>query len=315
MRVRCFSANTCGQSRKKCVPLPHKPRNETGIANRIGMLKIGKFNTLKVVKTVDFGAYLDGGEKGEILLPRKFLPEQPCAEGDELSVFVYYDSEDRLIATTRKPYVQVGQFARLQVKSVTKVGAFLDWGVEAKDLLVPFREQHGEMQPDRYYIVYVYLDFATGRIVASAKLDKFLDNVPPEYTPNQPVEILVVQETQLGYKVIINNLHWGVIYHNEIFRPVAIGEHLQAYIKQVRDDERIDVSLQPTGYEQRIDPLSETILKRLDEAGGRLPLSDKSPAEEIARYFQCSKKSFKKAIGALYKARRIVIDEQEIRKA
>ncbi|WP_346701495.1 S1-like domain-containing RNA-binding protein [Barnesiella sp. An22] len=279
------------------------------------MLQIGKFNTLKVVKTVDFGLYLDGGEKGEILLPRKFLPEKPYAEGDELSVFVYYDSEDRLIATTRKPYVQVGQFARLQVKSVTKVGAFLDWGVEAKDLLVPFREQHGEMQPDRYYIVYVYLDFATGRIVASAKLDKFLDNVPPEYTPNQPVEILVVQETQLGYKVIINNLHWGVIYHNEIFRPVAIGEHLQAYIKQVRDDERIDVSLQPIGYEQHIDPLSETILKRLDEAGGRLPLSDKSPAEEIARYFQCSKKSFKKAIGALYKARRIVIDEREIRKA
>ena len=293
----------------------HESHNETGIANRIGMLQIGKFNTLKVVKTVDFGLYLDGGEKGEILLPRKFLPEKPYAEGDELSVFVYYDSEDRLIATTRKPYVQVGQFARLQVKSVTKVGAFLDWGVEAKDLLVPFREQHGEMQPDRYYIVYVYLDFATGRIVASAKLDKFLDNVPPEYTPNQPVEILVVQETQLGYKVIINNLHWGVIYHNEIFRPVAIGEHLQAYIKQVRDDERIDVSLQPIGYEQHIDPLSETILKRLDEAGGRLPLSDKSPAEEIARYFQCSKKSFKKAIGALYKARRIVIDEREIRKA
>lgn len=309
-----FCKQLRAESKELCT-FAHESHNETGIANRIGMLQIGKFNTLEVVKTVDFGLYLDGGEKGEILLPRKFLPEKPYAEGDELSVFVYYDSEDRLIATTRKPYVQVGQFARLQVKSVTKVGAFLDWGVEAKDLLVPFREQHGEMQPDRYYIVYVYLDFATGRIVASAKLDKFLDNVPPEYTPNQPVEILVVQETQLGYKVIINNLHWGVIYHNEIFRPVAIGEHLQAYIKQVRDDERIDVSLQPIGYEQRIDPLSETILKRLDEAGGCLPLSDKSPAEEIARYFQCSKKSFKKAIGALYKARRIVIDEREIRKA
>lgn len=279
------------------------------------MLQIGKFNTLKVVKTVDFGVYLDGGERGEILLPRKFLPERPCAEGDELSVFVYHDSEDRLIATTRAPYAQVGQFARLQVKSVTKVGAFLDWGVEAKDLLVPFREQNGEMQQDRYYVVYVYLDFSTGRIVASAKLDKFLDNVPPEYEPNQSVEILIVQETQLGYKVIINNLHWGIIYHNEIFRPVAIGERISAYIKQVRDDERIDVSLQPMGYENRIDPLSELILQRLDEAGGRLPLSDKSPAEEIARYFQCSKKSFKKAIGALYKARRIVIGEEEIHKA
>lgn len=279
------------------------------------MLQIGKFNKLKIVKTVDFGVYLDGGEKGEILLPRKFLPVQPCTEGDELSVFVYHDSEDRLIATTQQPYVQVGQFARLQVKSVNRVGAFLDWGIEAKDLLVPFREQNGEMQPGRYYVVYVYLDFATGRIVASAKLDKFLDNVPPEYTPNQPVEILIVQETQLGYKVIINDLHWGIIYHNEIFQPVSIGERLQAYIKQVRDDERIDVSLQPTGYEKRIDPLSDLILQKLDEAGGRLPLCDKSPADEIARYFQCSKKSFKKAIGALYKARRIVIGDEEIRKA
>lgn len=295
--------------------MPQQVPGETGITNTVNMLQIGKFNKLKVVKTVDFGVYLDGGEKGEILLPRKFLPAQPCTEGDELSVFVYYDSEDRLIATTQHPYVQVGQFARLQVKSVTRVGAFLDWGIEAKDLLVPFREQNGEMQPDRYYVVYTYLDFATGRIVASAKLDKFLDNVPPEYTPNQPVEILVTQETQLGYKVIINNLHWGIIYHNEIFQPIAVGEHLQAYIKQVRDDERIDVSLQPTGYEKRIDPLSDLILQKLDEAGGRLPLCDKSPAEEIARYFQCSKKSFKKAIGALYKARRIVIGDEEIRKA
>lgn len=278
------------------------------------MLQIGKFNKLKVVKTVDFGVYLDGGERGEILLPRKFLPERPCVEGDEISVFVYYDSEDRLIATTRAPYAQVGQFARLQVKSVTKVGAFLDWGVEAKDLLVPFREQNGEMQQGNYYVVYIYLDFSTGRIVASAKLDKFLDNVPPEYEPNQPVEILVVQETQLGYKVIIDNLHWGIIYHNEIFRPVTVGERMRAYVKQVRDDERIDVSLQPTGYEKRIDPLSELILQRLDEAGGCLPLSDRSPAEEIAHHFQCSKKSFKKAIGALYKSRRIIIGEEEIRK-
>lgn len=278
------------------------------------MLQVGKFNKLKVVKTVDFGVYLDGGEKGEILLPRKFVPGGACEEGDEIDAFIYYDSEDRLIATTQSPWVKVGEFARLQVKSVTRVGAFLDWGLEAKDLLVPFREQAADMQPGNYYVVYVYLDFATGRIVASAKLDKFLDNVPPEYTLNQPVDILVVQETQLGYKVIIENLHWGMIYRNEIFRPIAVGDRLQAYIKQVRDDERIDVALQPSGY-GRIDPLSESILQRLEAAGGVLPLSDKSPAEEIARYFQCSKKSFKKAIGALYKARRIVIDEDSIRKA
>ena len=270
------------------------------------MLQVGKFNKLKVVKTVDFGVYLDGGEKGEILLPRKFVPEQSCSEGGEIDVFVYYDSEDRLIATTQKPYAQVGEFAWLQVKSVNRIGAFLDWGVEAKDLLVPFREQNTDMQQGEFYIVYVYLDFATGRIVASAKLDKFLDNVPPEYEANQPVEIIVTQRTPLGYKVIIDNLHWGVIYHNEIFRPITIGEHLRAYVKQVREDDKIDVMLQLPGYE-KIDPLCESILQKLNEAGGVLRLSDKSPAEEIAHYFQCSKKSFKKAIGALYKARRIVI--------
>ena len=254
------------------------------------MLQVGKFNKLKVVKAVDFGVYLDGGEKGEILLPRKFVPEQSCSEGGEIDVFVYYDSEDRLIATTQKPYAQVGEFAWLQVKSVNRIGAFLDWGV------------------------YVYLDFATGRIVASAKLDKFLDNVPPEYEANQPVEIIVTQRTPLGYKVIIDNLHWGVIYHNEIFRPITIGEHLRAYVKQVREDDKIDVMLQLPGYE-KIDPLCESILQKLNEAGGVLRLSDKSPAEEIAHYFQCSKKSFKKAIGALYKARRIVIEENSIRKS
>ncbi len=276
------------------------------------MLQIGKFNRLKYVKSVDFGVYLDGEEKGEILLPRKFVPEQPLNEGDELNVFLYHDSEDRLIATTQAPYAQVGEFARLQVKSVNRVGAFLDWGVEAKDLLVPFREQKVEMQEGCFYTVYLYLDFATGRIAASSKLDKYLDNVPPQYTPNQEVEILVAQETQLGYKVIINNLHWGMIYHNEIFCPIGVGKRTKGYIKQMRDDEKIDVALQPAGYD-RIDPLSDMILQRLRGAGGRLPLSDKSPAEEIARYFQCSKKSFKKAIGALYKAHRIVIADDSIR--
>ena len=170
------------------------------------MLQVGKFNKLKVVKTVDFGVYLDGGEKGEILLPRKFVPEQSCSEGGEIDVFVYYDSEDRLIATTQKPYAQVGEFAWLQVKSVNRIGAFLDWGVEAKDLLVPFREQNKDMQQGEFYIVYVYLDFATGRIVASAKLDKFFDNVPPEnlvvinHPPMQIIDNnLVSERSPLSY--------------------------------------------------------------------------------------------------------------------
>lgn len=274
------------------------------------MVQVGKYNTLRVVKSLDFGVYLDGGDKGEILLPARYVPEI-CSIGDEIEVFVYFDSEDRIIATTEKPYAQVGEFAWLQVKSTNRFGAFLDWGL-MKDLLVPFREQKVDMQQDYCYVVYVYLDHESGRIAASAKLNKFLDNLPVDYEFNQEVDLLVVQETELGYKVIINNAHWGMIYHNEIFCPVEKGDRIKGYIKHIREDEKIDVALQPVGYE-KIDMLSSVILRSLRENDGYLPLSDKSSSEQIAEYFSCSKKNFKKAIGSLYKQRTIQILDNGIR--
>lgn len=270
------------------------------------MLQPGRYNTLRVVKEVDFGIYLDGGEQGEILMPAKYVPEGTSVD-DEIEVFVYYDSEDRLIATTEEPYIIVGEFAFLEAKSVNRVGAFLDWGITAKDLLVPFAEQRAPMREGGVYLVYAYVDKATGRIAASAKVDKFLDNEPPSYKINQPVELLVVQETELGYKVIVENKHWGMLYRNEIFSPVEPGDYLTGYVRKVRDDDKLDIALQPAGYKKNVGDLSQKILDALAAAGGFLPYGDKSDAAEIAAAFGCSKKNFKKAIGTLYKARRIMI--------
>lgn len=270
------------------------------------MLQPGRYNTLRVVKEVDFGIYLDGGEQGEILMPAKYVPEGTSVD-DEIEVFVYYDSEDRLIATTEEPYIIVGEFAFLEAKSVNRVGAFLDWGITAKDLLVPFAEQRAPMREGGVYLVYAYVDKATGRIAASAKVDKFLDNEPLSYKINQPVELLVVQETELGYKVIVENKHWGMLYRNEIFSPVEPGDYLTGYVRKVRDDDKLDIALQPAGYKKNVGDLSQKILDALAAAGGFLPYGDKSDAAEIAAAFGCSKKNFKKAIGTLYKAHRIMI--------
>ena len=271
-------------------------------------IKVGQYNTLRVVKEVDFGLYLDGGELGEILLPAKYVPEGTTIE-DEIEVFIYHDSEDRLIATTEDPYIMVGEFAFLETKMVNKVGAFLDWGITAKDLLVPYAEQRATMREGGVYLVYAMLDDMTGRIVASSKVDKFLDNTPPVYEVNEAVELLVVQETDLGYKVIVENRHWGMVYKNEIFTTIEPGDFVTGYIKKVRDDEKLDVSLQPVGYKQAVGDgaLGERILAELEKAGGYLPYGDKSDADVIAQVFGCSKKNFKKSIGNLYKARRIEI--------
>lgn len=274
------------------------------------MVQIGNYNTLEVVKELDFGMYLDGGKLGEILLPVRYIPEG-LSVGDKVEVFIYLDSEDRLIATTEKPYAQVGEFAFLRVKSTNRFGAFMDWGL-MKDLLVPFREQKLKMMDERSYIVYVYLDQESQRIAASAKIEKYLDNVLPDYELNQEVDILVASRAEIGFKVIVNNLHSGMLYYNEIFTDVQVGDTFKAYVKNVRDDLKIDVSLQPIGYEQRIDPLTEDILKALEENEGFIPVSDKSPADLIEDYFACSKKSFKKAVGALYKKREIEIKEDGI---
>lgn len=274
------------------------------------MVEIGKFNTLTVVKVVDFGVYLDGGDWGEILMPKEYVPAN-CFPDDEVRVFVYFDSEDRIVATTENPYVQVGEFAFLRVVETTSVGAFLDWGLR-KDLLVPFREQREPMKEGSRYLVYAYVDKSTDRIVASAKIDKFLDQVYPEYEPNQEVDLLIVRKTDLGYAVIVDNAHWGLVYDNEIFQTVRIGQRLKGYIKQVREDDKIDVMLQPAGY-AKIEGLAEQVLDKLRDYGGVLDLSDKSAPEEIYRLFGCSKKNYKKALGTLLKQGLVEIGDKEVR--
>ncbi len=274
------------------------------------MILPGRYNTLKVVKFVDFGVYLDGAEMGEILLPARYVPEE-CEVGEDLEVFIYLDSEDRIIATTEKPFAQVGEFAFLRVNAVNNVGAFLDWGL-MKELLVPFREQKMNMVAGRSYLVYVYLDPDSNRIAASAKLEKFLDNVIPEYQVGEEVSLIIESESELGYNAIINHLHRGILYHDELPGPLNKGQQLKAYIKKIREDHKIDLSLYRPGYGQ-VDGVSQNILDKLTSAGGFLPLTDKSDAALIFDHFAISKKVFKKALGALYKQRRILLEEKGIR--
>lgn len=275
------------------------------------MIQLGKYNTLKVVKEVDFGIYLDGGDGLEILMPGKYVPEG-TKPGDELKCFVYQDSEARLIATTERPYATVGEIACLKINSVNAVGAFADWGT-SKELLIPHREQTVKMEEGRRYIIYIYIDTVSGRIVGTAKIDKYLDNVPPTYEENQEVDALIWKPTPLGYKAIVNNTHTGLIYKNQIFQPVRVGDHLRAWVKGIREDEKIDLMLQPMGYRNVIDGVEAVILRALHNNDGYLPLTDKTDPEVIADKLQCSKKNFKKAVGALYKQGRISIDEDGIR--
>jgi len=274
------------------------------------MAAIGLMNELEVVKEVDFGVYLDGGELGEILLPKRYVPEN-CKVGSQLEVFIYLDSEDRVIATTEKPLAMVGDFATLKVVSTTPIGAFMDWGL-MKDLLVPFREQQFPMEEGRNYLVFVYIDDETQRIVGSSRLDKFVDNLPVDYEPGEEVDLIIAGKTDLGYKAIIDNSHWGLIFKNEVFQPLKTGDRLKGYIKNIRPDEKIDLVLQKPGYE-KIDSIAQSVLDRLKEAGNFLPVNDKTDPIEISKTFGISKKNFKKAIGSLYKQRLITIEEDGIR--
>lgn len=274
------------------------------------MSETGKYNKLKIIKEVEFGMYLDGGENGEILLPRKYMP-QGAKPGEEIDVFLYLDSEDRIIATTLRPYATVGEFAYLRVASVNNIGAFLDWGLP-KELLVPFREQRVRMQPDKRYIVYIYHDIESGRIAASAKIEKYLGNIKPGYKFNTPVKLLVYQKTDIGYKVTVDNMHYGMIYDNELYAPVHIGDKLDGYVKRVRADGKIDISLREQGYGS-VETLARQILEELKKNRGELPLTDASTPEQIAAVFQCSKKNYKKAIGALYKEHKIEITPDKIK--
>ncbi len=274
------------------------------------MASIGTLNELEIVKTVDFGVYLDGGTHGEILLPKRYVPENSQI-GDHLEVFIYPDSEDRLIATTEKPLAMVGEFAMLKVVEITSFGAFMDWGL-MKDLLVPFREQQVKMEKGKSYLVYIYLDHESQRVVATSRLDKCLGNIPVDYEPGEEVDLIIAGQTELGYKAIVDNSHWGVIYHNEVYQPLHPGLKLKGFIKQVRPDEKIDLRLDKPGYE-KIDDISQGILERMKAAGGFLPFNDKSDPDIIVREFKISKKNFKKAVGVLYKQRLISIEENGIR--
>jgi hypothetical protein len=274
-------------------------------------VELGKFNRLEVVKTVDFGVYLDGHDDGEILLPARYVPEG-CKPGDTVDVFIYLDNEERLVATTLHPRVQVGEFACLEVAWVNEFGAFLDWGL-MKDLFCPFREQKMKMQKGRRYIIHAHLDDESYRIMASAKVERYLSKEMPAYKPGQEVPVMIWQKTDLGYKVIVDNRFSGLIYQNEIFAPVETGEQLTAYVKQVRPDGKIDLSLQKYGA-AKVGDFSSHFMDYLKEHDGFTPLGDKSAAEDIYETFGVSKKTFKKTVGELYKKRLIVIEEDGIRR-
>lgn len=272
-------------------------------------VELGKFNLLEVVKTVDFGVYLDGHEDGEILLPTRYVPEG-CQPGDQLNVFIYLDNEERLIATTLQPRVQVGEFACLEVAWVNEFGAFLDWGL-MKDLFCPFREQKMKMAKGRRYVIHAHLDDESYRIMASAKVERYLSKDIPPYKPGQEVPVMIWQRTDLGYKVIVDNRYSGLVYQNEVFSPVEIGDHLTAYVKQVRPDGKIDLSLQKYGA-AKVGDFATQFLDYLKAHNGFTPLGDKSAAEDIYNTFGVSKKTFKKTVGELYKKREIVIKEDGI---
>lgn len=264
------------------------------------MTEIGKYNTLKIIRETDNGLYLDGEDHGEILMPKKYI-DAGVKERGEAEVFVYTDSEDRLVATTEKPLAIVGEFAHLEVKTTGKFGAFLEWGL-AKDLLVPFSEQRSKMAEGKRYWVFIYLDLVSNRVVASAKLNKFLDNTPPDYTKGQEVDLIILEETDLGYKAIVNLEHSGMLYKNQVFRKLENGSRTKGFIAKVRSDEKIDLLLEKPGYE-KVDAISAKILDELKANGGFLAVTDKSSPEMIKGMLGISKKNFKKAIGGLYKSR------------
>lgn len=270
----------------------------------------GKFSKLHITKIVDFGVYLDGEQLGEILLPMKWVPEG-CRPHDKLEVFIYFDSEDRLIATTHKPLAQVGDFAFLRAKAVNDVGAFLDWGLD-KDLLVPYREQKVKMTAGKYYLVYIFADEKTGRLAGSAKLEQFFERDTTALRSGEEVDLVIWAKSDLGYKAIINNLYEGLLYDNEIFQEPEIGKKMKGFVVKAREDGKIDLSLFKPGY-GKVDELSQKIIDILEKNDGFIGISDKSPAEEIYEMFGMSKKTFKKAIGSLYKQRIIMIEENGIK--
>lgn len=274
-------------------------------------MKLGQYNLLRVVKKTDFGVYLDGVNYGEILLPKRYVPDD-CEINGWLRVFIYVDNKDRLIAITEEPLATVGECAALKVVGTTKFGAFFDWGLP-KDLLVPRREQIRPMQEGETHVVYIYIDEKTETIVGTTRLELFLDNTDTEdLQPQQAVDLLIYDQSEMGFKAVIDGTHLGLLYANEVYQPVSIGQKLQGYIKTVRDDKKIDLTLQKAGEVVKQE-LTERIIAHLEEHGGQSAITDKSPPEAIKRLFQVSKGHYKRALGQLYKQRRIVIEPGCIR--
>jgi len=273
-------------------------------------VELGKYSTLNVVAVTPKGVYLDAGDLGEILLPNRFVPKD-CQVGNSISVFIYLDSAERLAATTEKVLGQVGEFVSLKVAQVNKMGAFLDWGLP-KDLLVPYNQQHTEMEVGKYYLVRIFLDQRTDRIAASSKLDKFIDIWPGEYQQGDKVNLIIGGKTDLGFKAIVNDLHWGLLYDNEIFQPLRIGKKIDGYIKQVREDGRLDLIL-TRGFKNKVNNFADKLIDSLQKNDGFLPLHDKSAPELIQRTLGVSKKTFKATVGNLLKNGKLSIEKDGIR--
>lgn len=277
------------------------------------MINVGQTNSLEVVKITDFGVFLDAGEFGTTLLPKRFTP-QGVELGHFVDVFLYFDSENQLAATTETPIAQVGDWGLMKIEGVNSTGAFVNWGIKDKDLLVPFSEQRKRFTAGQNILVYVYTDKASGRIVGTTKFNKLLDKTPASYQRNEQVDLIIAERSELGYKAIVNGAHWGMIFPSDVFGKLFIGKRLKGYIKNIREDGKIDLSLQKVGV-AKMDDLSTKILDTLEKKGGFLPLSDKSSPEAIFATFRTSKGTFKKTIGGLFKQGKIVIEKDGIRLA
>lgn len=275
------------------------------------MIKVGQVNSLEVVKLAEFGLFLDAKEYGSTLLPTRHVPEG-AEVGHFLDVFLYFDSDNQIVATSDKPIAQVGEWGLMEVQAVNSTGAFVNWGIKEKDLLVPFSEQRGKLSAGQNLLVHVYRDNASGRVVGTNKFNKLLDKTPANYSANQVVDLLIAERSELGYKAIVNGAHWGMIFSSDVFGKLFVGKKLKGYIKSVREDGKIDLSLQKIGVE-RLDDLSQKILDTLEKKGGFLPLNDKSSPDAIFSVFRTSKGTFKKTIGGLYKQGKLVIEKDGIR--
>ncbi|WP_190808536.1 S1 RNA-binding domain-containing protein [Flagellimonas sp. S3867] len=273
------------------------------------MIKLGNYNTLKVLRSTSVGLFLGDEEGTEVLLPNKYVPQDFQIDAD-LKVFCYLDNNERPIATTLEPYVLRNNFAFLKVVEISLFGAFVDWGLE-KHLLVPFREQNGRMEEGKSYVVHCYLDEESFRLTGSGRIDRYLNNNQLNYEIHQEVDVLVCRRTPLGWEVIIENKNKGLIFETDVFKPIAVGDRLRGYIKNVREDNKIDITLQPIGAKM-LEPTAQMIFEKLKENNGFLPFHDKSSPEVIKEALHLSKKSFKKAIGILYKERKITIEADGI---